>query len=1367
MAVVRFVLAGMLALLSTGAGAVPLSPEQVPEPLKPWISWALKGHENLACPFSFNAPDSRRCQWPARLTLELSERGGRFDAAFQIYADGWTALPGDDGHWPQQVRVDGKPAVVTPDGDTPRLWLTRGTHAVDGQFVWDRLPENLSVPREAGLLTLRVGGRDVPFPVFNDQGQLWVQTDAAAAGGRPEIENRMDLQVFRRIADDIPMLVTTRLSLNVSGLPREVLLKGVLLGGFVPLSVDSPLPARVEEDGTLRLQLRPGAWEVDVVARAPGAVDALPLPEPAEPWPAEELWAFEAHNPLRMVQIEGVTAIDPRQTNLPEDWKSLPAYQVSGGATMAFQVLRRGDPEPEPDSLTLTRQLWLDFDGSGFTANDAIGGRMTRAWRLDAAEPMRLGRVSIDGQPQSITRMNDQGPAGVEVRRGAIRLSADSRFEGTGGTLPATGWSTDFHQVQTELNLPPGWRLVAAFGVDHAPATWVGRWTLLDLFVVLIASLAAARLWRVPVGGITLLVLALLWHEPGAPRYVWLSLLVAIALLRVLPEGRFALGVRVFRNICLGALVLIAIPFAYNQVRFGLYPQLEMPWLGAPEASVAERAAAPMPAAAPPQADEAVSSDGSEGETAVGAASDYITPRLKRYQAIPESTRQAAKYGEIDPNAVTQTGPGLPRWRWRQISLNWNGPVVGGQEIRLLLLSPTVNLLLNVARVALLLLLAALFVGLRRKPGGGVAVLSLVLLFMPTPDARADYPDAQLLQQLSERLTEAPGCLPACAEIPRLLLKATPGELQQTVEIHAAQRVGIPLPAQDDQWLPNRGTLDGKPIDSLIRSDGGLWIGVEPGAHMLVLTGPLPQREQIQLPLPLKPRRVEVEASGWQVEGVEDNGVPDTQLRLLRLASGPREPSTHLEPRPLAPFVAVERTLQIGLDWRVSTTVRRLSPADAPISLEVPLLAGEAVTSSGLTAKNGRLSVNLPPGAGELSWDSVLEKRPELMLKAPDTTQWTETWRVDVSPVWHMETQGIAVVHHQDAGGSWLPEWRPWPGEEIRLSFVRPTGAPGATLTIDDSSLALTPGLRATDATLGMTIRSAQGTQHTVTLPEGAQLQSVTLDGTTQPIRQQGAQVTIPLHPGAQTVALNWRTDQGITAMFRTPKVDIGSASVNSSLRVSLGQDRWTLLLGGPQWGPAVLFWGLIAVIAGIAVLLGRVDWTPLGTLSWLLLLLGLSQINVVGGLLVVGWLLAMGRRAKLPAGLDDNPFNAMQIGLGVLTAVALLLLLHAVEQGLLGLPEMQIAGGGSSAYDLRWYQDRSGAELPQAWILSVPLWVYRVAMLVWALWLALSLLGWLRWAWECFSSGGLWRHRPPEVEPAPAAPAAADPWTQEPPKST
>jgi hypothetical protein len=94
-----------------------------------------------------------------------------------------------------------------------------------------------------------------------------------------------------------------------------------------------------------------------------------------------------------------------------------------------------------------------------------------------------------------------------------------------------------------------------------------------------------------------------------------------------------------------------------------------------------------------------------------------------------------------------------------------------------------------------------------------------------------------------------------------------------------------------------------------------------------------------------------------------------------------------------------------------------------------------------------------------------------------------------------------------------------------------------------------------------------------------------------------------------------------------------------------------------------------------------------------------------------------------------------------------------SIYAGLLGRPEMQISGNGSSGNMLRWFQDRTVRGLPRGWVLSVPLIVYRGAMLAWSLWLALALLGWLRWGWTAFTAGGAWQRRPRKSPPPPPTP--------------
>ena len=87
--------------------------------------------------------------------------------------------------------------------------------------------------------------------------------------------------------------------------------------------------------------------------------------------------------------------------------------------------------------------------------------------------------------------------------------------------------------------------------------------------------------------------------------------------------------------------------------------------------------------------------------------------------------------------------------------------------------------------------------------------------------------------------------------------------------------------------------------------------------------------------------------------------------------------------------------------------------------------------------------------------------------------------------------------------------------------------------------------------------------------------------------------------------------------------------------------------------------------------------------------------------------------------------------------------MMTAVANGLLGSPDMQIVGNGSNSYQLKWYQDRASALLPQPDIISVPIWVYRVLMLAWAMWLAMSLLKWIQWCWKSLNACGFWRSSP------------------------
>lgn len=735
---------------------------------------------------------------------------------------------------------------------------------------------------------------------------------------------------------------------------------------------------------------------------------------------------------------------------------------------------------------------------------------------------------------------------------------------------------------------------------------------------------------------------------------------------------------------------------------------------------------------------------------------------------------QKKKLAQVDPNAVVQTGPGLPQWGFSTVQLSFSGPVKRDQEIGLVLIGPKANFalaLLRVLFVAALVLIAFGLPGrswptaLLRAFRGRGALFSggaLVLLAFASPTRAEENepptppaPPTSILDELRARLLAPPPCGQECAQIPLLALDATDAALRVRAEVHALAPTAVPLPGADPQWTARTITVDGRAASAALADGGALWIAVPAGRHDVVLEGPLPRRDAVQLALPLVPRRATFSSTAWALDGLGDNGVPDANLQLSRTAKDAATESA-AEAAVLPPFLLVERTLSLGLSFESETRISRLSPIGVPVVVEIPLLPGESVTTEGVRVDGGKAQVNLGPNERERSFSGALPASDKLALKAPAGVPWVERWSLEVSPVWHVEESGIPPQHEEDpTRKEGARTWRPWPGDELSLAIARPQGVPGQTLTFDRTAQRVRPGLRSTDVELTVSMRASRGGQHAITLPPGAELLSATVNGARQPLRADQGKVLVPVLPGAQTLVLEVRVPEGISTVAHTPRFDLGAASVNAEIRVELPHDRWVLFASGPRAGPAVLFWSFLLVIVVAAAALARVPGSPLKAHHWVLLSLGLTQVPIVVAALVAGWLLALGWRQKQPE-LAPVWFNLRQLLLAGWTLVALIGLLASIHEGLLGAPDMQIEGNGSSATLLRWFDDHAHSALPQASILSVPMMAYRVAMLAWSLWLALSLLSWLKRGFAAFSTGGLWRAVPLPPPRHAAAPAAA-----------
>ena len=1344
------------------------SEQNIPEDLKPWIPWVLKDQPDIKCPILYNK-NQHLCAYPGPLSITIGEKSGVFLHQWDIYAKSFVPLPGDNKNWPENVTINEQLHPVISRHGKPFVQLQKGHYSVKGDFYWQQQPKYLSIPDETGLINLIIDDKAVNFPDFRN-GKLWIKTSTSST----HQNNRLDLHVFRKLTDSIPLKIETLIKVDVSGQQREIKLDGAFLKGFTASAIISKLPVQIDREGFLKIQIRPGQWTINVSSFLPEEVTSIPLPDFAKPWPENEIWVLDQQPHLRRINVMGKISIDANQTQLPNYWKKYPAFQMKSNEQMDFEIIKRGDPEPEPDQLNLTKKIWLDFDGKGLTVNDKITGKLSRQWRLNASKEMTLGQVTLNGIPQYITQETElektSSLQGVEVRHGKLNLSADSRIESDSRTFSSTGWDIDFNRVNATLYLPAGWKLFSLSGAD-ASATWLKKWTLLDLFLVLITAIAVFKLWGIRWGIAALSALILTWHQPDAPQFIWINLLIAAALLRALPaEGRIYKLIRNYRFAVSIFLVLLILPFIVNQARIALYPQLEFNntaikySVDSDEFDQVFEASSQQPKVQSSSPSKSLSKSISKLKQASDSSS---------YIYKPGRSQSKVQMDSIDPNAMIQTGPGLPSWTLNQYAIHWDGPVRRDQQISMLLISPAMNSMLNVLRILFILLLAWRLMDVshwqlrktadtplhsQAKQASGNVLSSFVLLIVTgaligllaiTPQvSEASMPTKDLLDELRNELNKPAQCLPQCADIESLDIDLSAKKLTLKLLVHTQEDVSIPLPVPIKQWMPDNILIDGEPASGLFRQNSSmLWLSLAGGSHFVEINGRVAHLNQLQISFPLKPHHIRLAVDGWSSEGMDQDVTKISALSFLRLQKNQKALSDR-EQSEIPVFAEMTRTLNLGQSWQIVTQIRGVWGSAYPVILKIPLVAGESVLSDNVKVEDGHAVITLSRKKPQVQWSSTLAVTDQIKLKAIKSDQIIEQWVLNTSPIWHIEHSGIPVVYHQRQGDLWQPRWQPWPEEEVLIDVTRPRGVKGKTITIDSSVLTLTPGEQNTAANLTFNLRSSLGGQHNIHLPDNAVLQTVSINNKNMPIRNTKDGLSLPVLPGSQKINVVWNESRGVASIFSTSEVNLGTDSVNSKITLIPGSKRWVLLTSGPAMGPAVLFWGVFAIILIFSYGLGRIKGTPLSTLQWILLWIGLSASEPLSAIVIVGSIFALKARHNMEVKTTKAiVFNAFQVLLIVLVILSVTALIASIEQGLLGSPRMQISGNGSSAYQLNWFSDRIAEALPEASVISVPVYIYRLIMLAWSIWLAFAVIKWAQWGWSAFSHEAYWKPFPKKIK--------------------
>lgn len=1347
----------------------------------PWEQWVIDRHPDLNCPWLPSADKKKICNWPGEFIGQIVDDGMLFEMSVQVFStDALINLPGSKGNWPTDVTVNQENAAVIDNNGTPKLHLDKGTHIIRGRFLWQEIPSRIALSDTIGLVKVLKDGKVLPTSIKNNQ--LILSLDKKSS--RLNDKNALKIQVYHAVQDGVPIRLTSIIKLFVSGKSREVTIGQVAIADSKTVYLKSALPARLEEDGMLRVQVKPGIYQITVGSRFTDNLTTISTNKISPEWPRYEYFSFIADPRIREVKISGVKSIDTSLVDIPEQWKSYPTYRLEKSDKLQLKTIVRGDSAAHQNSINIDREIWISFDGKDAISKDNISGQMHQGWRLDAAETVTLGRASVNAKPVLITSF--EGNEGVEIRSPQINLQAVSSIPIV-NNINAVGWQTDAAKLKARIHLPPGWRAVYARGVDGIAGTWIQKWNLWDIFWLMILIAVANKLLGFKGALLMAVTLLFTYHEELAPNGLWVVLLGFIAVIS-LPIGKYKVLLSRLAVLPAALLIITFISIAISSLRLAIYPALEKHGINNYSYQSSRTMYQPRTIA-------------QDEELLLMPEIDKAQALKKRKEDKSHSYNTAISKKnlyQVGDNDRVQTGPGIPRWSWNALYINSSGIVTADQEINLLLSTPLLTSIWRIINVLLIglmasIILRALFQVCKFKaftvpydhcntgeeiaetaakkdtPSGSTLSLFIIAMLLPLlilSSERADaavqlpkeegYPPEYLLNEYENKLLKAPACMPSCVSLNNGLLVVKDEQLTLSFELFADADIALPLPSAGDAWKAEKILIDSRPARLRRNSQSTFTIFSPKGRHIITMQGEVSNSE-MTINLPLNIHNFRVDAPLWLIDGISNGVVVNNNIGLISKETLASQNTNTLIPLPIKSYAIVHRSITLGKQWRMQTRVEKVAPEVDAGSFNIMLLNGEQILSSYPVNENGKVNVQIPKNQKAISWQSSLPQSPTIKLKAANNPSYSETWRVIPSSIWNVKFEGIQPVKSDLASGQLQPMWQPWPGESLAVHVNRPAGVAGDIFTTEMAKLIQQSGKNVQKSKLILKVRASQGTAYEIILAEGVKINSLLHDGRKMAINN-GHSVVVQLHPGEQSIELEFEKRADLSWRNSSADIKLPGKTVNINVEYHLLRDRWLIYLNGPALGAAMLYWGVLFVILIGALVLPviarklKLD-IPVSGLGWILLGLGFSTVNSYGVLITALFFFVMAFRKQYvaPSSMVRWKFNFLQLTLLTLTFIAAISLLASIPLGLLSTPEMQVVGNGSYGHLLKFFQDKvTNEQLPVVTVYSLPIWFYRVVMLAWSLWIATRLIDWGKWWFSAYSQDGAWIAKPPKIEKKP-----------------
>ena len=727
-------------------------------------------------------------------------------------------------------------------------------------------------------------------------------------------------------------------------------------------------------------------------------------------------------------------------------------------------------------------------------------------------------------------------------------------------------------------------------------------------------------------------------------------------------------------------------------------------------------------------------------DSMIGGSSAGYAGITRMRKMAPKPVEQASNQAFSFKDKVFLSGPAVPQWRWRAHSIEIDGPVGPDHQISFVLLSPIFTRMLSLLRIAALwCLLVIMFrsLGFRLPKQVGTATAALVLVIgsicFGSQPAAADVPSAAMLEELHRRVLDRRCQSTNCATIleGELKLDSTTFELNLKIASHGPAAVTVPGPLA--ALVATEVAVNAKTTTALRRNaQNFLQVQVDDGLSTVTVKGLLTEATAFTLQFPDRPQYFVVSTTLWFVEGISPRGSVSDTVRLTSRSGAQKDSAkgdklgSSKDGIELPNWFSVHREVLIADQISVTTEVRRLGESGRNTIASIPMLENERLTSEGVRADSGKAVITIPAGSETVSFSSAIPYTSDLVLKAVATQHVSEQWSVSCHSIVHCSFEGLTPAETIKDGVA-TGHWFPFPGEEARVKIQSLSGISGDLLTVDSVAHSLTWGTNVVEGRLDLAVRVTQQQNFVTTLPETAEVRSVSVVPPAAGSAATSGSVPLLLNPGNHQITISYTLGKEVSVKELTPKVSFSHPVHNISISVNPGSNRWLLWTGGVAWGPAIVFWSKLLILVCLTVAASSRGLLPCQLFGAVFLGLGLATLPLIALGFPLTWLVGIKLWPAIKRLSSRLPQWVVLAAISLAALSAIASFYRIVQIGLVLQPPMLVAGNQSQASNLRWFLDHAGSVLPEPWVLSLPIYCWRTLAICWSVWLVLAICSWLK----------------------------------------